>query len=121
MTQEVREELPWRIIHLELSNGKSLVTVKPQLIVALDASVKRRKAFCQGHKKCYFGSKLKAKEQVNVLELRAAKFAKMTFTAHNKILSDLAKEIWDFLIINKITTTVKYLLGILNVEADLQL
>lgn len=33
---------------------------------------------------------------------------------HNKVLSGLAKEIWDYLIVNRITITTKYLTGILK-------
>lgn len=39
---------------------------------------------------------------------------------HNKILSSLAKEIWDYLLANGITITVEYLPGVLNQEADFQ-
>ena len=36
---------------------------------------------------------------------------------HNKDLSQLAKEIWDYLLVNRIMITVEYLPGTLNVEA----
>ena len=37
---------------------------------------------------------------------------------HKKVLSGLTKKIWNYLIVNGITITVKYLHGILNMEAD---
>ena len=97
-------------------------------------------------------SNLVTREHINVLELKAAKLAIMTFTkmlpdvkvvhlrmnnmvalsyikkmgggeggiTQNTVLSELAKEIWDYLIVNGITFTVEYLPGILSVEADFQ-
>ena len=38
----------------------------------------------------------------------------------NKVLTDISKEIWDFLLLKEITITVEYLLGVLNQEADFQ-
>lgn len=40
---------------------------------------------------------------------------------HNKVLSDLAKETWDYLLANGIMITVEYLPGTFNVKADHQL
>ena len=39
---------------------------------------------------------------------------------HNKVLSDLAEEIWDYLLANGIMITVEYLPGTLSVKADHQ-
>ena len=38
--------------------------------------------------------------------------------ANNKILSDLAKSIWDYLLANGIMITVEYLPRVLNQESD---
>ena len=38
---------------------------------------------------------------------------------HNKVLSDISKEIWDYLLSKGITITVEHLPGVLNQEADL--
>ena len=39
---------------------------------------------------------------------------------HNKVLSDINKEIWDYLLAKGITITAEYLPGALNKEADFQ-
>ena len=39
---------------------------------------------------------------------------------HNKVLSDISKEIWDYLLAKGITITAEYLPGALNKEADFQ-
>ena len=86
-------------------------------------------------------SKLEKKENISVLELKAAKFAILTFTKifaqakiihfqmdniaalsytaeswvyHDRVLSDLAKEIWDYFLANSIMITVKCLPGTLK-------
>lgn len=38
--------------------------------------------------------------------------------AHNKLLSDFPKEIWNYLLNHGIMITLEYLSGILNLEAD---
>ena len=87
------------------------------------------------------------KHHINILELKAAKLAILTFIrmhpevksihlqtddivglsyivkmggTHNKVLSDISKEIWDFLLLKEITITIEYLPGVLNQEADFQ-
>lgn len=83
---------------------------------------------------------MEAKNHINVLELKVVKFGIMIFTKmfptamvvhlqvgstvalsylnmmgdHNKIISNLVKKIWDYLLANGITNTVQYLLGVLN-------
>ena len=39
---------------------------------------------------------------------------------HNKVLSDISKEIWDYLLVKGITITAEYLPGALNEEANFQ-
>ena len=38
---------------------------------------------------------------------------------HNKVLSDISKEIWDYLLLERITITVQYLPWVLNQEDDI--
>ena len=38
----------------------------------------------------------------------------------NKVLSDIRREIWDYLLLKETTITVEYLPGVLNQEADFQ-
>ena len=104
-------------------------------------------AFYQGYKTEKPWSKLEAKNHINVPELKAAKFDIMTFTkmfptakvvylqidnivahsyltkmggSHNKILSNLAKETWVYLLANGITITAEYLPRFASQEADFQ-
>ena len=41
-------------------------------------------------------------------------------STHSKVLSDISKEIWDYLLTKKITITTEYLPGALNKEAGFQ-
>ena len=93
------------------------------------------------------GSLSRTKNHINILELKAAQLAILTFTymhpqvhsihlqtdnmvalsyivkmggTHSKVLSDISKEIWDYLLSKGITITVEHLPGVLNQEADLQ-
>ena len=40
--------------------------------------------------------------------------------SHKKILSEINKDIWDYLLLRRIKITLKYLLEVLNQEADFQ-
>ena len=57
------EELLWRIVNLKLSNEKSLVTAKPQLIIALDVSMKGCGTFYKGIKQENLGQNCKRKNK----------------------------------------------------------
>ena len=39
---------------------------------------------------------------------------------HNKVLSYITKEIWDYFLLKEMAITVEYLPGVLNQEADFQ-
>ena len=62
---EVKAELPRQVTNLKLSNRKSIVALKPQRWVG-ELFVKDRR---QGP-----GSRLEAKDHINILELKAEKF-----------------------------------------------
>ena len=103
-------------------------------------------AACQGQSPCPWTLE-EQKNHINILELKAVQLAILTFTymhpqvhsihlqtdnmvalsyivkiggTHNKVLSDISKEIWDYLLTKGITITVEHLPGVLNQEADLQ-
>ena len=67
----VKIELLWQVNNLRLRNGKSIVASKPQRR-AVESFVK--------HIKQGTGSKLEAKDHMNILELKAEKFIIMVFT-----------------------------------------
>ena len=134
--------------NLHLTKGRLIISASPQLIIASDASLKGWGAFYQGHRTRGSWTLLESKYHINVLELKAAKFAILTFTrmypsvqsihlqmdhivalsylvkvgvTQNKVLSDLSKEIWDYLLAKRITITTEYLPGALNKETNFQL
>ena len=62
---------------LKLSKVKSLLTLKPQMLIASDASMKSWGVFCWENET---GTMAKLRKRINVHELKAAKFAILTFT-----------------------------------------
>ena len=72
LSGEVKAELDWWVQHLHLANGKSMISAFPQVIIA-NWRVNWR-AICQGHR-----ARASWTCHINVLELKAAKLAIMTF------------------------------------------
>jgi len=79
LDQSAREELHWWVQNLRLSNGKRILLQKPQLVISSDASMKGWGAFCQGQRTGGPWSMIEKKDHINILEMKAAKFALMTF------------------------------------------
>ena len=77
LSGEVKAELDWWVQHLHLANGRSMISAFPQVIIA-NWRVNWR-AICQGHRARASWTLLKSKCHINVLELKVAKFAIMTF------------------------------------------
>ena len=71
LSSELKTEFLWQVNNLKLRNGKSMVASKPHRKVA--------ESFFK-YKKQTLGSKLEAKDQINVLELNVKKFKIMIFT-----------------------------------------
>ena len=143
----MKTELDWWVQNLHLAKERSIIFASPRLIIAFDASLKGWGAFCQDHRTAVSCTLLESKCFINVLELKAAKFAILTFTrmhasvqsihlwlnnvaalsyliktggTHNKVLSDISRKIWDYLPGKGITITVEYLPSALNKEANFQ-
>ena len=132
--------------HLHLSNGKSLITPKHQVVLQTDASKNGWKAYCQGRSIGGQWSLQESTLHINVLELKALHLALLTYTklfqlkaihvqidnmtgaalsylikiggTHNKDMIDLAKDIWTLVLPEGITITAEYLPGVLNTKAD---
>ena len=133
----------WWANNLKLSNGRSLVNWKPKMkiIVSSDPSITAWGAYFQSQRTGGPWSKFETKEHINLLELKAASFAILLFSktfisvkvihlqtdymvalsyfpkmgvTHDKILSAIAKKIWEYLLANGIMVTVECLPGILN-------
>ena len=130
-----------------LIKEKTLINSQPQITISIDASLEGWGAYCQGQKTGGPWTSQEKKDHINVLELRAVKYAILTFSrlhpkgqsihiqmdsivvlsylvkmrgTRNKYLTVLSQEIWDYLLSKEITITAEYLPGLLNVEADTQ-
>ena len=133
--------------NLRLIKGKTLVNSQPQITISTDASLEGWGTYCQGQKTGGPWTSQEKKDHINVLELRAVKYAILTFSrlhpkaqsihiqmdsivalsylakmggTRNKSLTVLSKEIWDYLLSKEITITAEYLPGLLSEEADTQ-
>ena len=127
---------------MSLSNGRSFLQEKSQVLLLTDASRKGWGATCLGVKTG--GQCQKQGVHINHLELLAIKLAILTFSKSFTIksfhisidnktalsylvkmggitslpMSKLSKEIWEHLFLQQITVTAEYLSGILNVIAE---
>lgn len=145
LSQEARKELSWWIQNLQLNNGRLLISPPPQLVIASDASLQGWGAYSKGHRTRGQWSGQEKNHHINILELKAAKLAILSFHrmfpealsihvqmdnivvltylkkmggTRNQVLTSISKQIWGYLLNHQITITVEYLLGKLNVEAD---
>ena len=133
--------------NIRLNNGKSLLWKPPQLLIRSDASKEGWGAYCQGKRTGGPWSERERDLHINLLELKAANFAILTFTQNKKNLNSIhiqmdsmvalsylvkmggtnnqelvriSKQIWNYLISRGITLTAEHLPGILNKEADFE-
>ena len=147
LSDEVKTELQWYVQNLHLDNGRSAISYPPQLLIASDASLEGWGAFCLGHKTGGQWTLSDKKDHINIVELRAAKYAILTFTrlyptaktihikidnivalsylvkmggTRNQLFLQISKEIWKYLLDKGITITAEYLPGALNKEADME-
>ena len=80
LTEEARKELQWWVENLQLTKGKTLINLQPQITVSTDASLEGWGAYCQGQKTADPWTSQEKKDHINVLELRAVKYAILTFS-----------------------------------------
>ncbi|XP_057296294.1 uncharacterized protein LOC130625258 [Hydractinia symbiolongicarpus] len=144
LKRESLEELLRWVNNLKLYNGRSLMQPQAQSLLQTDASLKGWGAVCQGTRTGGMWSQTEQILHINVLELLAIKLALLSFhkmkqfaSVHiqadnmtalsyllkmggtkNLTMIKIAKEIWDFLLLHKITITAEYLPGCLNIKAD---
>ena len=79
LSVEVKTVLDCQVQNLHLTKGRSIISASPTLRIASDASLKGWEAFSEGHRTGEAQTLLESKCHVNVLELKAAKFAKGNF------------------------------------------
>ena len=139
-----REELKWWIENLKINKGNSIQTRQPDIIIQTDAALTGWGAHCQGNKTGGPWTREESMLHINILELKAVYLALRTFTTmekpshihfqidntcaiayllkmggtKNQTMTKIAKEIWDYLLSNKITITAEYLPSKLNQVAD---
>jgi hypothetical protein len=144
LTTACKDELRWWMNHLKLSNGREIKVPHPDMVIESDACLTGWGATCNGQTIQGHWTAAERKDQINILELRAIlltvkAFLKeksnihvhfradnVTAVAHinkmggtrSKILTDIAKEIWDFCLQRKILISAEHLPGVMNVEAD---
>ena len=147
LNQDMKKELLWWIQNLDLSNGKTIIPAAPQMTISTDASRQGWGACCRGQKTGGPWSLQEKNLHINVLELKAIQIAIMTFSkihsdvkaihiqtdnvvaltylkkmggTKSSVLTQVSKEIWEFLLKHQIVITVEHLPGKQNVEADVQ-
>ena len=86
LTEEAHKELKWWMESLEQANGKRLITLSPDLVITTDASKKGWGAVCLGEATQGQWGKEETGEHINLLELRAARFAIMAFAKNREDL-----------------------------------
>ena len=123
LSEELKTELQWWVQNLHLNNGRSVISYHPQLILASDASIEG------GY---WILDIIREKDHIDIFELRAAKYAILTFTrlyptaktihikmdnivassylikmgdSRNQLLVQISKEIWEHLLRKRITIT----------------
>jgi len=80
LSSETVEEIRWWIQNLHLNNGKCLLTGPPQAVITSDASIQGWGAACRGIKTGDRGLNRRGRNISMFLELKAARFAILTFT-----------------------------------------
>jgi hypothetical protein len=144
LNQGVRAELQWWLHNLQIHNGKQISMETPELTISSDSSSEGWGAHCLGQGASGKWNPQESKLHINIKELMAVHKAILTFTRihkvssihmlidnttalsyltnmggrTNQIMNNLAKEIWAYLLKNKIQCTAEYIPTELNVEAD---
>ena len=147
LNQLSRGELKRWIQNLSLYNGKPIRVAPPDIVIATDAAKTGGwGAVCQGTPAGGQWNQEEIELHINQQELIACKIALQTFLKNkenisvhmlmdnttaiayllkmggtkNAILTEIAKEIWHFLLPKNITVTAEYIPSILNKGADFQ-
>ena len=79
-TEEARKELHWWVENLQLTKGKTLINSQPLITISTDISLGGWGAYCQGQKTEGPWTSQEKKNQINNSELRAVKYAILTFS-----------------------------------------
>ena len=146
LSQECITEISWWIQQLEVWNGKQIITQEPDLVIETDASTMGWCFNCLFPQVKMGGpwSPIEKKLHINALELKAASIAVKSMTKSKEkihihlkmdnvtavtyvnkmggtkspILTEIAKDLWEYCLAKKITLTAEHLPGFLNQTAD---
>ena len=146
LSQECITEISWWIQQLEVWNGKQIITQEPDLVIETDASTMGWGFNCLFPQVKMGGpwSPIEKKLHINALELKAASIAVKSMTKSKEkihihlkmdnvtavtyvnkmggtkspILTEIAKDLWEYCLAKKITLTAEHLPGFLNQTAD---
>lgn len=144
LTKEAREELIWWVNQIDQSNGRSIITATPDLVLTTDASNEGWGAVCQEIRTGGNWAVSELELHINAKELLAAFLGLKAFVrskshilvhlrmdnisavayvnrmggTKSKPLTKLMKEIWDWCSTRGIILTAEYLPGKLNSIAD---
>lgn len=146
LSQECKTEISWWIQQLQVWNGKQIITNEPDLVIETDASTMGWGFHCPFSQTRMGGpwSPVEKKLHINALELKAANIAVKSITKNKQnvhihlkmdnttavtyvnkmggtkspILTNIAKDLWEYCLERKITLTAEHLPGSLNQTAD---
>ena len=144
LIQEALLELEWWSTKRNLVNGKSLLTLDPDMIVETDASMLGWGAVCKGVGTGDLWSPAERRNHINYLELLAATFAVKAFTKNKQnvkvhlrmdnrtavfyvnrmggtrspVMSRLATLLWQWCLERNLSLSAEYLPGVDNCVAD---
>ena len=139
------EEIKWWISNLEALNGRAILTPVPELSIETDASRQGWGAFCKGVSIGGHWSPSEEQLHINALELLAATLAIKAFVkdksnmavllqmdnrssvayinrlggTKSTVLTELAKELWDWALPRKIHISAVHIPGTSNTRADI--
>ena len=89
LSPQGRAEIKWLINNIRLNNGRSIVWKPPQLLIRSDASKEGWGDYCQGERTGGPWSNKERDSHINILELKAAKFAILTYTQNKNYLNSI--------------------------------
>ena len=146
LSPEAQADVSWWIHYLESWNGKSILDVKPETTIQSDASTKGWGAHMNGKRTGGLWSPEERELHINALELKAAFFALKCFLkdmtnvsvllqldnrtavayinkqggTHSKLLNQMACELWEWALHQKIQILAVHIAGVTNQIADFE-
>ena len=144
LSQAAKAEIRWWLAHLEAFNGKAILSPNPEMVIETDASKEGWRAHYNGMSIGGHWSMAEKALHINALELKAGIFAVKDFAkqkqninvllkmdnrsavayvnrmggTRSEILTDLAKEMWEWALQQNIHIMAIHVPGMTNLRAD---